>query len=115
MLKNIIDSIKEVTYTYLPMQKKLNKIQFFFYDIIYDKHKLFSMGRHSGTNLIFYLVNTYSKIPKQLIRDNANFLIIFKQDDKNVSHEHCSVDMGFVEFQQMYQHPIGNLLLTPIH
>jgi hypothetical protein len=36
----------------------------------------FSMGRHKNIDC-FYLCQTYTKIPKQLIRDNANFLIVF--------------------------------------
>lgn len=46
----------------------------------------FSMGRYSDANLIFYLTQTYSKIPEQLVRDNENFLILFKYDDKNLRH-----------------------------
>lgn len=38
----------------------------------------FSMGRHSGANSILYLVQTYSKIPKEFVKDNANFLVVFK-------------------------------------
>jgi len=38
----------------------------------------FSMGRHTNIDC-FYLCQTYTKIPKHLIRDNANFLILFKK------------------------------------
>jgi hypothetical protein len=53
----------------------------------------------------FYLAQTYSKIPKQLVRDNANFLVVFKQDDKNLHHifnDHCSADMDFSEFRKIF-------------
>uniref|UniRef100_UPI001C8F977A hypothetical protein n=1 Tax=Klebsiella pneumoniae TaxID=573 RepID=UPI001C8F977A len=45
----------------------------------------FSLGRHNHIDSI-YIGQTYSKIPKQLIRDNVNFLIVFKQDDMNLKH-----------------------------
>jgi hypothetical protein len=71
-------------------------------DVICDNQtsirEYFSMGSHSGANSIFYLAQTYSKIPKQLVRDNANFLVIFKHDDKNLRNifdDHCSADMDF--------------------
>jgi ABC-type cobalamin/Fe3+-siderophores transport system ATPase subunit len=45
----------------------------------------FAMGRHRQIDC-FYLSQTYSKIPKQLLRDNVNMLIVFKQDDTNLRH-----------------------------
>ena len=115
LLKNIIHGIKGVNlYIFTNAEKvikpnmvKQNSI-FIFDDVICDNQTpirdFFSMGRHSGANSIFYLAQTYSKIPKQLVRDNTNFLIIFKQDDKNLRHifdDHCSTDMDFDEFRQM--------------
>ena len=64
----------------------------------------FSMGRHRKLNC-FYLCQTYTKIPKQLIRDNANFIILFRQDDLNLKHvynNHCGNDfVNFTEFKQL--------------
>lgn len=63
----------------------------------------FAMGRHKLIDC-FYLSQTYSKIPKQLIRDNTNLLIVFKQDDVNLRHiydEHVSSDMSWAQFRQM--------------
>lgn len=63
----------------------------------------YSFGRHNNTDC-FYLCQTYSSIPKQLIRDNANLLIIFKQDVTNLKHifqDHVSVDMSFNDFKDM--------------
>lgn len=57
----------------------------------------FAMGRHNNIDSI-YIGQTYSKIPKQLIRDNVNFLIVFKQDDRNLRHiynDHVGADMTF--------------------
>ncbi|KAF0701800.1 tigger transposable element-derived protein 4-like [Aphis craccivora] len=64
----------------------------------------FSTCRHSGSSSVFYLAQTYSKIPKQLVRDNSIFLIILKQDDTNLRHifnDHSSADMDFSEFRKM--------------
>lgn len=63
----------------------------------------FSMGRHKSIDC-FYLSQTYSKIPKQLIRDNANLLIIFKQDDLNLKHiynDHVNTDMTWPQFKKI--------------
>lgn len=63
----------------------------------------FAMGRHKNIDS-FYLNQTYSKIPKQLIRDNANLIILFKQDDINLRHvydEHVNADMSWLQFRAM--------------
>lgn len=63
----------------------------------------FSMGRHKGLDC-FYLCQTYSKIPKQLVRDNANFIILFKQDEMNLRHaydDHVNTDMSWDVFLEM--------------
>lgn len=68
-----------------------------------DVRNYFSMGRHKNIDC-FYLAQTYSKIPKQLIRDNANFFIIFKQDDVNLKHiydENVNSDMSWCLFKKL--------------
>lgn len=63
----------------------------------------FSMGRHHGLDC-FYLCQTYSKIPKQLVRDNANLIVLFKQDDLNLKHaydDHVNTDMSWEDFQKI--------------
>lgn len=63
----------------------------------------FSMARHRHIDC-FYLSQTYSKVPKQLLRDNVNLLIIFKQDDTNLKHiynEHVNTDMEWIKFKQI--------------
>lgn len=63
----------------------------------------FCFGRHKNTDC-FYLCQTYSAIPKQLIRDNSNLLIIFKQDLTNLKHvydDHVTVDMTFQKFKDI--------------
>lgn len=63
----------------------------------------FAMGRHKHVDC-FYLNQTYSKVPKQLIRDNANLIVLFKQDDINLRHvydEHVNTDMSWKQFREM--------------
>lgn len=85
----------------------LEKSVFIFDDVSCEKQinirNYFSMGRHKEIDC-FYLSQTYSKIPKQLLRDNANFLIIFKQDDVNLKHiydEHVNSDMSWQNFKSL--------------
>ena len=80
---------------------------FVFDDIACEKQmnmqKYFSMGRHAGVDC-FYLCQTYSRIPKQLIRDNANMLVLFKMDERNLRHaydDHVNTDMTLAEFKVM--------------
>lgn len=63
----------------------------------------FSMGRHNNIDT-FYICQTYSYIPKQLVRDNANFIVVFKQDNRNLQHiyhDHVDTDMSFESFKEM--------------
>jgi len=45
----------------------------------------FCMVRHKNIDA-FYLCQTYSHKPKHLIRVNANFILMFKQDDFNMRY-----------------------------
>ena len=52
----------------------------------------------------FYLCQTYAKIPKHLIRDNENLLILFKQDDTNLKYvynDHVNTDMFYKDFCEL--------------
>lgn len=63
----------------------------------------FAMGRHKNIDC-FYINQTYTKVPKQLIRDNSNLIILFKQDDINLKHvydEHVGLDMTWSQFREM--------------
>lgn len=63
----------------------------------------FSMGRHKNVDC-FYLCQTYTRIPKHLVRDNANFLVLFKQDEMNLKHvyeDHVNTDMTFALFKEL--------------
>jgi hypothetical protein len=51
-------------------------------------------GRHSEVDC-FYVAQNYFKLPRQTIRENANFICLFPQDLKNINHiynDHVSTD-----------------------
>jgi hypothetical protein len=79
-----------------------------FDDVMLEKQtpieKYFSQGRHGNADC-FYLCQSYFRIPKQAIRANANFLILFNQDAKNLRAIHDTFiggDMDFAEFRQFF-------------
>lgn len=89
-----------------PCNAQCNSV-FIFDDVACDKQDVireyFCMGRHKAINC-FYLCQTYTRIPKHLIRDNANLLILFKQDDMNLKHvyaDHVNTDMSYEKFKDL--------------
>jgi hypothetical protein len=113
-LKKIATSVKGMGYNEFlnnsdiitPSEAKTNSI-FIFDDVACDKQDniraYFSMGRHNSVDS-FYLCQSYTYIPKHLIRDNANFIIAFNQDDLNLKHiynDHVNSDMDFNQFKNL--------------
>lgn len=89
-----------------PSDARSNSVMIFD-DIACEKHdnirNYFTMGRHKNIDT-FYLGQTYSRIPKQLVRDNTNLLVLFKQDDMNLKHiynDHVNTDMVYSKFREM--------------
>lgn len=90
-----------------PTEAKRNSIMIFD-DVICENQDniraYFCMGRHRGIDS-FYIAQTYTRIPKHLIRDNANFIILFKQDETNLRHIFndygVSGDMNFNQFRDL--------------
>lgn len=114
LLRKIISLIPEVNlYEYddnekvmQPSEAKPNSV-FIFDDVSCENHttirNYFAMGRHNQIDSI-YIGQTYSKIPKQLIRDNVNLLILFKQDETNLKHvysDHVGVDTSYNNFKEL--------------
>ena len=59
-------------------------------------------GRYTNVDC-FYLSQNYFKLPRQTIRENANFICLFPQDLKNISHiysDHVGEDMSKEEFRK---------------
>lgn len=91
----------------IPPSEALPDSIFIFDDVACDKQdtvrEYFAMGRHSNIDC-FYLCQTYAKIPKHLIRDNANLVILFKQDGTNLRHaynDHVNTDMPYENFHAL--------------
>ena len=113
-LKQLLEPIKGMGYYAFteneavipPTEAKPNSIMIFD-DVMTDKENVmrdyFSMGRHNGIDC-FYLCQTYTRVPKHLIRDNANVLVVFKQDDMNLRHiyaDQVGMDLNFQQFHDM--------------
>ncbi|KYN14187.1 hypothetical protein ALC57_13606 [Trachymyrmex cornetzi] len=110
-LANLLTPIEEVSYftfsnnsDVIPPSETLPNSIFIFDDVACDKQdairEYFARGRHADVDC-FYLCQTYAKIPKHLIRDNANLLILFKQDGTNlkrVYNDHVNTDMPYENF-----------------
>lgn len=61
------------------------------------------MGRHKAVDL-FYLCLTYARIPKHLVRDNANLLVLFRQYEMNLKHiynGHVNTNMFYAKFRDL--------------
>lgn len=95
---------------------------FLFDDVACNKQdkirEYYAMGRHKSIDPI-YICQTYSKVPKQLIRDNCNLILLFKQDEINLRHvydEHVSPDFTFDEFKALcrecWNEPYGLLAIV---
>lgn len=104
----------------IPQKTKPRSI-FIFDDLAESKHgpvrQYFSFGRHYGTDC-FYLGQTYSRIPKGHVRDNANLIVLFKQDTKNLRHvydNHVSPEPTWEKFQEIaancWKEPFGFLTI----
>ena len=62
----------------------------------------YSRGRHNNCDTIF-LSQNYFRLPRQTIRENCNFLMLFQQDAKNINHihaDHC-FDIPLEEFRDL--------------
>jgi len=80
---------------------------FVFDDVACDQQdairEYFAMGRHADVNC-FYLCQTYARIPKHLIRDNVNLLILLKQDGTNLKYvyiDHVNTDMSYMSYMRI--------------
>lgn len=114
-LKRMLSSIKGIgLYMFtsndsvIPIEQVKPNSIFIFDDVICGKQdnirSYFCMGRHKNVDC-FYLSQSYTHIPKHLIRENANLLVLFKQDDMNLKHIFndygVSIDMPFDAFKAL--------------
>lgn len=116
-LESVLQLVPEIGYfpfddneTVIPPNEAKENSIFIFDDVACEKQQhiraYFCMGRHKNVDS-FYLAQTYTRIPKHLVRDNANLLILFKQDFTNLKHiyyDHVNTDMNFTKFCEICQH-----------
>lgn len=113
-LKRLLESVQGVRYfpftdhelVIKPEEARPNSLMIFD-DIACEKQDnvraFFCMGRHRDVDC-FYLCQTYARIPKHLVRDNINLLVIFKQDEMNLKHiydDHVNTDMSYKQFKSL--------------
>ena len=104
----------------VPDPKELNpdyKDCMVFDDLLLEKQnaceKYYARGRHSNVDC-FYLSQNFFKLPRQTIRENANFICLFRQDLKNMNHiysDHASSDMKPEEFRETCVRRFGESLI----
>lgn len=113
-LEELLSSVEDVNYfpysnnsDIISTSDALPNSVFIFDDVACDKQDVireyFAMGRHSKVDCL-YLCQSYARIPKHLIRDNANLLMLFKQDGMNLRHiynDHVNTDMTFDAFNNI--------------
>jgi len=78
----------------------------------------YTRGTHNNVDC-FYLAQNYFKLPRQTIRENANFICLFRQDLKNVNHvynDHVFSDMTKDDFQNVckiaWEKPYGFVVVN---
>jgi len=113
-LKDLLEPIKGVNYysfseheeVISPAKASPNSIMIFD-DVACEKQDnvraFFCMGRHKKVDC-FYLCQSYAQVPKHLIRDNLNLLVLFRQDDVNLKHiydNHVNTDMALLNFKSL--------------
>ena len=100
---------------------KTRKNLMVFDDLLLEKQNTcesyYVRGRHRNVES-FYLSQNYFKLPRQTIRENANFMCLFPQDHKNIHHiyhDHVSMDMTLDQFRylckQSWAHPHGFVVI----
>lgn len=111
-----------------PNQMKKNSL-IVFDDVINDRginktvvRDIFTLGRHRNLDVV-YIVQSYTKLNKHLIRDNCNFVILFRQDDLNLKHVYndfsVNADMKFEQFRKLcsecWREPFGFACISLEH
>lgn len=135
-LCEMLHSIKEIgCYTFSasdviiePNQMEKNSL-IVFDDVINDRginrtvvRNIFTLGRHRNLDVV-YIVQSYTKLDKHLIRDNCNLVILFRQDDLNLKHVYSdfgvNADMKFEQFREMclecWREPFGFACISLEH
>ena len=85
-----------------PMQKNLLLLDDCFLGKQNKVEVYYTRGRHNNCDTI-YIAQNYFCLPRHTVRENSNFIILFPQDVKNLTHihaDHCASDISHAEFKQ---------------
>lgn len=135
-LCEMLQSIKEIgCYTFessenvIAISEMKKNSLIVFDDVINDRginrttvRDIFTLGRHRNLDVV-YIVQSYTKLNKHLIRDNCNFVILFRQDDLNLKHVYndfgVNSDMRFEQFRNLcldcWRQPFGFACISLEH
>ena len=67
-----------------PMQKNLLLLD----DCFLGKQSYYTGGGHNTCDTI-YIAQNYFRLPRHTVRENSNYIILFPQDVKNLTHSHA--------------------------
>ena len=86
----------------LDMQKNLLLLDDCFLGKQNKAEAYYTRSRHNNFDTI-YIVQNYFRLPRHTVRENSNFIILFPQYVKNLTHihaDHCASDISLPEFKQ---------------
>ena len=85
-----------------PMQKNLMLLDDCFVGKQNKAEAYYTRGRHNNCDTI-HIAQNYFRLPRHTVRENSNFITLFPQDVKNLTHihaDHCASDIFLSEFKQ---------------
>ena len=83
-----------------PSQKNLLLLDACFLGKQNKAEAYYTRGRHNNCDTI-YIAQNYFRLPRHTLRENSNFIILFPQDTKNLTHihaDHSAGDISLLEF-----------------
>ena len=85
-----------------PMQKNSLLLEYCFLGKQNKAEAYYTRSRNNNCDTI-YIAENYYRLPRHTIRENSNFIILFPQGTKNLTHihaDHCAGDIALLEFKQ---------------
>ena len=82
-----------------PMQKNLILLDDCFRRKQNKAEVYYTRGTHKCNTI--YIAQNYFRLPRHTVRENSNFIILFPQDVKNLTHlqaDHCASVISLTEF-----------------
>ena len=92
-----------------PMKKNLLLLDDCFLGKQNKAEAYYTRGRRNNCDTI-YIAQNYFRLPRHTVRENSNFVILFSQDVKNLTHihaDHCASDISLAEVKQ-FSHGVWN-------